>query len=98
MSKFAAKLREALQEVKLAVEGKITLHTEVFEIPEAPSPLKAEDIKNIRKNNKYSQGVFAKVLNVSKKTVQSWELGKRTPRDASLRLLEIIDKGIYPGK
>lgn len=71
------------------------LRTELIEIPRPPAPLKPQDIKNIRKNNMYSQGIFARVLNVSIKTVQSWESGKRTPRDASLRLLEIIDKGIY---
>lgn len=96
MSKFSTKLREALEEIKQCEEGKITLRTELVEIPKPPASLKAQDIKNIRKNNMYSQGMFARVLNVSVKTVQSWESGKRTPRDASLRLLEIIDKGIYP--
>ncbi|MFA6492400.1 MAG: helix-turn-helix domain-containing protein [Candidatus Babeliales bacterium] len=46
-------------------------------------------------NSKYSQGAFAKVLNVSIKTVQSWESGVRVPSHSSLRLLEIVDKGIY---
>ncbi|MCC6154411.1 MAG: hypothetical protein IT367_11665 [Candidatus Hydrogenedentes bacterium] len=39
-----------------------------------------------------SQTVFAAPLNVSKKTVQSWEQGIRSPSDASLRLLQIIRK------
>jgi putative transcriptional regulator len=37
-----------------------------------------------------SQFVFASVLNVSVKTVQSWEQGERRPSHAALRLLEII--------
>jgi predicted transcriptional regulator len=37
-----------------------------------------------------SQGVFAKMLNVSAKTVQSWEQGERRPSQAALRLLQVI--------
>jgi len=32
---------------------------------------------------------------MSIKTIQSWESGQRTPSQGSLRLLELIDKGIY---
>jgi len=39
--------------------------------------------------------MFALVLNVSIKIVQSWEAGKCVPTHAALRLLEIINKGIY---
>jgi putative transcriptional regulator len=60
-----------------------------------PAEYKASDIKKIRLNSKYSQGAFAKILNVSIKTVQSWESGVRVPSHSSLRLLEIVDKGIY---
>jgi DNA-binding transcriptional regulator YiaG len=41
----------------------------------------------------YSQSIFAMVLNVSTKTVQAWESAERSPSGASLRLLEVIDKG-----
>jgi len=37
-----------------------------------------------------SQGVFARLLSVSSKTVQSWEQGVRLPSTASLRLLHIF--------
>lgn len=39
-----------------------------------------------------SQAVFAATLNVSKKTVQSWEQGWRTPSDVALRMLQVIDR------
>ena len=39
-----------------------------------------------------SQPVFARVLNVSAKTVQSWEQGVRTPQRGDLRLIQIIEK------
>jgi hypothetical protein len=36
--------------------------------------------------------MFAKVLNVNVKIVQSWESGTRVPSHAALRLLEIVNK------
>lgn len=96
MSKFYEKLKEGLEEVLAHKKGKITLRCEVIEIPEPPMEYKAKDIKKIRERGRYSQSIFAKVLNVSVKTVQSWESGERFPSHAALRLLEIVDKGFYP--
>jgi putative transcriptional regulator len=58
----------------------------------APPPLSSEEIARIRKRLRYSQSVFARVLNVSTKTVQAWEQGVRTPSDAALKLLTIAKK------
>jgi putative transcriptional regulator len=52
--------------------------------------MEARDIARLRERCKMSQFVFASVLNVSVKTVQSWEQGDRKPSQAALRLLEII--------
>jgi len=94
-NRFFEDLKESLEEVLAHTQGKITLHSELIEVPAPPAHYKAKDVKRIREKAKYSQGVFAKVLNVSIKTVQSWECGERNPSQASLRLLEIVDKGIY---
>mgnify|MGYP001248735386 CR=1 FL=1 len=96
MSKLYKGLKKGLEEVLAFTEGKITLKSETFEIPEPPSEYNPRQIKKIREKSNYSQGIFAKVLNVSVKTVQSWESGERVPSHAALRLLEIVDKGIYP--
>ncbi len=95
MGKFFKDLKGALEEAVQHKKGKIKLHEQVIEIPEPPAFYNAKDIKKIRKSGDYSQGIFAKVLNVSIKTVQSWESGKRNPNHAALRLLEIVDRGIY---
>jgi len=95
MSKFAKDLKAALKEVIAYQEGKIDLHSVYIEIPEPPAEYKPKDIKKIREKNRYSQSSLAIVLNVSVKTVQSWESGQRVPSHAALRLLEIVDKGIY---
>ena len=93
--KFAKDLKAALKEVIAYQEGKIKLRSIEIEIPEPPAEYKPKDIKKIRAKNHYSQSSLAMVLNVSVRTVQSWESGQRVPSHAALRLLEIVDKGIY---
>jgi len=94
-SKFFKDLKAGLEDVVIYKKGTLTLRSENIEIPAPPAEYSAKDIKRIRLNSKYSQGVFAKILNVSIKTVQSWESGIRVPSHSTLRLLEIVDKGIY---
>ena len=96
MSKFFKDLKKGLEEAVAYKQGKTKLRSKVVEIVEPPAEYKAKEIKIIRENGNYSQSVFAKILNVSIKTVQSWESGQRVPSHAALRLLEIVDKGIYP--
>lgn len=95
MGKLFKDLKKGLKEIIAHKEGKITLKSELIEIPEPPKEYGPKKIKNIRHKWNYSQGIFAKVLNVSLKTVQAWESGDRNPNHAALRLLEIIDQGIY---
>ena len=95
MSKFFKELKTGLKEALAYTEGTLTLKSELIEIPGPPKEYSAKDIKRIRKSGKYSQGIFAKILNVSIRTVQAWESGARVPSHAALRLLEIIDKGFY---
>jgi len=95
MSKLFKGLKKGLEEALAYTEGKITLKSEIIEIPEPPLTYKAKDIRKIREKGPYSQGIFAKILNVSPKTVQAWESGDRSPSHSALRLLEIVDKGIY---
>jgi len=95
MSKFFKDLKAGLEDAIAHKKGKLDLRSELIEIPDPPAEYKPTQIKKIRNKNRYSQAVFAKVLNVSVKTVQSWESGQRTPSHVALRLLEIIEKGIY---
>lgn len=95
MGKFFDELKEGLEEAVEYQKGKVTLRTTSVELPEPPAQYTAKDIKRIRARDQYSQGIFAMILNVSPKTVQAWEAGERNPSHAALRLLEIVDKGIY---
>lgn len=88
-------LKASLQEVVDHKKKKIHLRSESIDIPQPPAEYDQKEIKNIRISIACSQGVFAKLLNVSIKTVQSWESGQRSPSHSALRLIELIDKGIY---
>ena len=58
MSKFYERLKKGLEDVLAHTEGKITLRSEVIEIPEPPENYDAKDIKKIRKKGRYSQSIF----------------------------------------
>jgi len=60
----------------------------VTEIPRVKS-MRPRQIKKIRKALGASQAIFAHILNVSPKVVQSWEHGARRPTNAALKLLSI---------
>lgn len=55
----------------------------------SPRPMSRLEIVRLRRKHNASQKVFARLLNVSVKTVQSWEQGTRVPSDAALKLLSL---------
>jgi putative transcriptional regulator len=88
-------LKEGLGDILDHQKGKKKLRAREVEIPEPAANYTAEEIKRIRSELHYPQSLFAKFLNVSLKTVQSWESGRRVPSHAASRLLEVVDKGYY---
>jgi len=81
-------LKESLQQAAAHARGKrFDLRTTV--LPAPPKPMTKTQIVRLRERLNYSQAVFARVLNVSVKTVQAWEQGAREPSDAALKLLTI---------
>jgi putative transcriptional regulator len=87
-TEFFQRVEKGLQECLQWARGEISLRTTLVIAP--PPAWKAKDIVRLRRKLNMSQGVFANVINVSAKTVQSWEQGERKPSQASLRLLQII--------
>ena len=61
-------------------------------LPRAPKQLSAKEIVSLRARLNLSQAVFARYLNISPKTVQSWEQGHGKPNGASLKLLSIATR------
>ena len=90
MSAIGQNLIEAMQELVDYSEGKINLRTTKLNVAPVCQTMSADDIKGIRKELGMTQGVFATVIGVSKKTVESWESGRYTPDGSSRRLISIL--------
>lgn len=74
-------------------QGKITLKSEALELPSAPPKYSKTKIKKIREERlKVSQPIFAKIFDVSIKTVQAWEIGGSSPKGPARRILQSLEK------
>jgi DNA-binding transcriptional regulator YiaG len=67
--------------------GKLTMKT--VEIPDPPH-FSASAVHKLRDRLGLSQGLFGKLLGVSRKLVEAWESSSRTPSPMACRLLEAI--------
>ena len=95
MSETFNVLSAALDEaIKDAGAEKKFLRRETVSIEIEPiQQYSAEDVKAIRNNTKLTQGLFAKWLGVSRRTVEAWEAGKNHPSGPSGRLLGLLKTG-----
>lgn len=55
-------------------------------------PLQPEEIRALRQQERASQAVFARYLNVTTGLVSQWERGEKHPKGASLKLLSLVAK------
>ena len=89
--KLFERLKRGLEEGIAHERGTLPLRvTEIF-VPDPPQHYDAQDIKRIRTALNMSQTGFALLLQVSNRTVQSWEQGIRKPQQSSARLLQFIE-------
>jgi putative transcriptional regulator len=86
----ADQIRKGLEEAIRHAKGEIPLKTTTLELPDRPPEVGAEELAKVRLISGMSQDVFARMLNVSTKTVQSWEQGARKPSQAALRLIQVF--------
>lgn len=89
--RLAERLQESMEEALAYTRGEIELKTMVLTLPDPPPAYDAERIRTLRTGLGFSQPYFSRLLNVSPKTVQSWEQGTRMPSQASARLLQLIE-------
>jgi len=52
----------------------------------------AVDIRKLRESVNVSQAQFARMIGVSKDTLQNWEQGRRRPRGPAKALLRVFEK------
>ncbi len=83
-----ADLKEALSEAIKYQRGE-PANVRVTVIAEPPKRMTPKQIRQVRKALDVSQFAFARMLNVSANTVESWEQGVRKPQAAALKLLHI---------
>jgi putative transcriptional regulator len=82
------RLKTGLKESIAHEKGEMTLKT--VEMPDAPPEIDSKTLAALRESAAMSQTVFARMLFVSPKTVQSWEQGTRVPSMAARRLIHIF--------
>lgn len=88
----AEQIRKGLEEGIRHARGEITLKTTTYVLPDEPPEIDPRTVVALRAQSMMSQAVFARLLNVSLKTVQNWEQGVRTPSHAARRLLQIYSE------
>jgi len=83
-------LVQSLTEVREAARGRATkLTVKTVDIPEPPE-YDARSVHKLRDRLGLSQGLFGKLLGVSRKLVEAWEAGTRKPSPMARRLLDAI--------
>ncbi|MBB1485791.1 helix-turn-helix domain-containing protein [Oceanospirillum sediminis] len=86
-----AELSSALVEAKAHSEGKMTLKThQVDDINELN--ISPEEIVGIRESFNMSQGVFARLLHTSSRTLENWEQGRSVPNGQAITLLKLVQR------
>lgn len=86
-----AELKEGLEELRAAHEGKATLHTVIVEIPDRVE-VSAAEIKTVRETSKMSQAVMARRLRVNESTYKNWEQGRTKPNAQAAILIKLVEK------
>ncbi len=88
-----AEIEESFQQALEHARGRrADLRTTCIAVPPAPRRMSAREIASLRERLNYSQAIFARMLNVSVKSVQAWEQGLREPSNEALKLLAIAEK------
>ena len=80
----AEQIRKGLEEAIRHARGEITLKTTTLELPDRPPEIDAADLTKLRLASGMSQATFARLLNVTTRTVQNWEQGQRRPSQAAI--------------
>ena len=88
----------AFEKIRAGLEDAIAYHREgrrltVREVHlHAPPQMGSKQIAKLRAQLRVSQAAFARLLNVSPRTVQAWESDSRQPSDAALKLLHVAKR------
>ena len=87
---FGEGLIDSLRRGAEELEAGRELPTTYVIVPPDPPAFRADDLVELRNSLRMTQVGLATFLNVSQKTVESWEQGTRNPSGAALRLLQLM--------
>lgn len=93
--KKKAKTTSAFSKIRAGLEDAIAFHAGNRKLTvrdvelKPPAPMGATEVLAVRRRMRVSQAAFARILNVSPRTVQAWETNARRPSDAALKLLTV---------
>jgi putative transcriptional regulator len=91
-SAFSELRESARQALEHARGERADLRVTRVPFPSAPRSISSARVISIRRRLNFSQRMFARLLNVSPRTIQDWEQGRRTPSDAALKLLMVAER------
>ncbi len=74
---FGQEILDSIHDIKSGKIGRVTLY------------MSPTDIKNVRRRLGVTQKSFAAMMNISERTVQDWEQGRREPDGPARSLLAI---------
>ena len=92
MSKMGSAILKSVDEALEHAKGNIELKTTQVTIMPVCESISAEEIKAVRKSLGMTQVSFAILIGVSKKTVESWEVGRYAPDGAARRLISVLQQ------
>ena len=84
-----AELKEGLDAVAEARQGKRTLRTHSVEFKPAPT-LTPKELIRVRKNLKLSRALFAVYLRTNVRTLENWEQGRAKPNAQAALLINLV--------
>jgi putative transcriptional regulator len=93
--KKKTRTRSAFSKIRAGLEDAIAFHAGDRQLTvrdvelKQPEPMGAKEVLEVRTRMRVSQAAFARILNVSPRTVQAWETDARRPSDAALKLLTV---------
>ena len=82
-------LREGLDALAEARQGKRTLRTHAIEFKPAPT-LTPQELIRVRRNLKLSRALFAIYLRTNVRTLENWEQGRAKPNAQAALLINLV--------
>ena len=86
-----SEIKEGLDALALARQGKVTLRTHVVEYKPVPE-LSPAEVLGVRERLRMSRAVFAGYLRTNVRTLENWEQGRAKPNAQAALLIKMVEE------